>query len=135
MPIPFKALLMSAIVATNVPVSAATGLRPALTGDWGGSQARLTLFDDGGRLQLGCASVAIAAGIHPDANGKFKSPARYEAYASGPMDADTPPKLIDVILRGEIKDDVMHLAFATGKGAAQRYTLERGRRVKIINCY
>lgn len=134
MPIPFKALLMSAIVATQVPTSATTDAHPALTGDWGGVQARLTLFDDGGRLHLGCASIALSMGIRPDATGKFRTIGRYEAYATGPTDADVPAKFVEIVLDGEVRDDVLRLAFAPGNGTVQHHSLERGRRVKIINC-
>ena len=134
MPRYFAVFTASLLMAVTGPASGTSRTSPTLTGEWGGIQSRLTLFDTGGRLDLGCASVAIAAGIRPDANGQFRSAAQYEAFAAGPTDADAPAQFVTVELSGRVDGDFVHLAFFSQGAVPQHYMLKRGQRAKIITC-
>lgn len=134
MPGYFAVLASAALMAVAGPASGTPRALPALTGEWGGIQSRLTLFETGGRLEFGCASVALAAGIRPDATGHFRSVARYEDYSAGPTAADQPAQFVTVQLSGRVEGDVVHLDFAPKGGVAQHHVLKRGRRAKIITC-
>ena len=106
-----------------------------LTGDWGGPQVRLSLTAAGGKMDFDCASATIEAPIRLDPAGKFSAPGRHEAFAGGPTLADAPPPMTAARFEGRVEGDTMHLTIhRKGETATQEYTLQRGRRVKIIRC-
>ena len=106
-----------------------------LTGDWGGNQIRLSLTDQGGKLELGCAAASIDTPLKPDSAGNFSAAGHYEAFATGPTAADRPPKLVPVTFTGQITENTMHLSLSNNnKSIAENYVLQRGRRVKLIRC-
>ena len=108
---------------------------PPLTGDWGGPRVRLSLTETGGKMDFDCASATIDAPIRLDAAGKFSAPGRHEAFAAGPTPADTAPPTTAARFEGHVEGDTMHLTVhLKGETATQEYTLQRGRRVKIIRC-
>jgi hypothetical protein len=108
---------------------------PPLTGEWGGPQVRLVLKDNGGTLELACASAHLGTPIRPDATGKFVADGTYESFSGGPVLADIPPKITAARFSGHIEGNTMHLSvWPSGEKTAQDYTLERGRRVKLIRC-
>lgn len=118
------------------PAHAADTPRPArLTGDWSGPQAHLSLTDEGGRLELGCATVGIEAPIRPDSAGRFAANGRLEAFDGGPTRAEVPPKRDSVRLDGRVDGDSLEISIDRGGTVANEiYTLHRGRRGKIIRC-
>lgn len=117
--------------------TAAAPVHPALTGQWGGFQARLTLDATGGRLELDCASASIDSAVHPDADGKFAVDGRFEAYAPGPdRRGDVAPAFTKAHFTGRIDGKDMHLTVRlAGQEKPQEFDLIRDRKVKIIRCY
>ncbi|WP_310498725.1 hypothetical protein [Sandarakinorhabdus sp.] len=108
---------------------------PPLTGDWGGPQVRLQLTETGGKLDLACASAIIDMPVRPDAAGKFVVLGRYDSFTGGPTPADAAPAMAKAHFDGHVEGDTMHLSVHRhGEKAAENYTLERGRRVKLIRC-
>ena len=106
-----------------------------LIGEWGGPQVRLSLTAVGGKMEFDCASATIDAPIRPDPNGKFSAPGRHEAFTAGPTPADVAPPTTAAHFEGHVEGDTMHLTIhRKSETAAQEYTLQRGRRVKIIRC-
>jgi hypothetical protein len=113
----------------------ASGAPAGLTGNWGGNQIMLAMTDTGGRLDLACATAMIDAPVRPDATGKFSATARYEAFTGGPTRADEPPATTPVHVMGHVEGDTLRLSMhREGAAAPEVYTLERGRRVKLIRC-
>ena len=134
-----KRALPPTLLAAVFTIAAAAGaapLRPALSGEWGASQIRLALTATGGTIDFDCASARLDTPVHPDAGGNFTANARYEAYAPGPTRAaDAPPATVPARIIGRVDGSTLHLSVRTkGDTAAHDYTLERGRRVKIIRC-
>lgn len=128
------ALRVAAGVSLMVSTAQAQVL-PPLTGEWGGPQVRLVLTELGGTLELACASAQVAAPIHPDANGRFVADGKYESFTGGPTPADVPPVLTAARFTGHVEGNTMHLSVTqNGENTAQDYTLERGRRTKLIRC-
>lgn len=117
--------------------TAATPTHPALTGEWGGFQARLRLDAAGGRLELDCASASIDSAVHPDADGKFSAEGRLEAYAPGPdRRGDTAPVFTKAHFKGQIDGKALQLSVRlAGQEQVQDYALVRDRKVKIVRCY
>jgi hypothetical protein len=108
---------------------------PALTGEWGGPQVRMSLTATGGKMEFDCASATIDAPVRPDPTGKFSAPGRHEAFTGGPTPADVAPPTTAAHFEGHVEGDTMHLTIhRKGETATQEYTLQRGRRVKIIRC-
>lgn len=129
-----RSVLIAAGVTLMVSTAGAEQAAP-LTGDWGGPQVRLVLTDKGGTLELSCASASLDAPIHPDATGTFTATGRYEAFTGGPALADAPPATTPAQFSGRITGDTLQLSVhPKGDKTAQAYTLERGRRVKLIRC-
>ncbi len=129
-------LLAAGVLMAMTPALGAAGPEPApLTGEWSGPQVRLSLIETGGRLDLACAAAAFDTPIRPDAAGKFSTTARYEAFGGGPTPADVPPRFETVRLTGHVEGDTLQLSIDRAKGVApEAYTLQRGRRGKIIRC-
>lgn len=129
-----RALLVAAGVSLMVS-SVQAQPSPPLTGEWGGPQIRLMLTDAGGTLDMACASAHLAAPVRPDAAGKFAVDGKYESFTGGPTPADVPPPLTAARFTGHVEGNTMHLSVRqAGERTAQDYTLERGRRVKLIRC-
>ncbi len=127
--------ILLALAGASLMAGAADAPPPGLTGNWGGNQARLALTETGGRLDLGCGTAAIDAPIRPDAAGKFSTTARYEEFTGGPTRADEAPATTPAHVMGHVDGDTLHLSIhRQGAKAADDYTLQRGRRVKLIRC-
>jgi len=121
-------LMTTAVDAGGAPLS-------HVTGDWGGAQARLAIFADGGRLDLSCASASLDTPLVATGNGGFSASGHYEEFGGGPTLADAAPALIAARFTGRVDGDVMQLSMQVhGAAAAQHFTLERGRRVKLVRC-
>ena len=108
---------------------------PALLGEWGGPQVRLSLGEAGGRIDFACASATIDAAVHPDGAGNFSAAGRHEDFAGGPAPADTPATTTPARFSGKVDGDTLQLSVQRGGAAAETYTLQRGRRTKLIRCY
>lgn len=128
-------LLAVAGVSLMACATDANGAPAGLTGDWGGNQARLSLTETGGRVDLGCATATFDSPVRPDASGKFSANARYEEFTGGPTRADEAPATTPVHVMGHVDGDTLHLTMhRKGAPAAEDYTLQRGRKVKLIRC-
>lgn len=117
--------------------AAPASLPPAslLTGEWGGLQVRLLLTETGGRLDLSCASASLDTPIRLDAAGRFGAKGRYESFSGGPTLEDVPPATTAAHFDGHVEGNTMHISIRReGEKTAERYILERGRRVKLIRC-
>lgn len=129
-----RGLLVAAGMTLMVSTAGAEPISP-LMGAWGGPQVRLVLTEKGGTVELACASASLDAPVRPDAAGKFVSTGRYERFDGGPAKADVPPATTPAQITGLIDGDTMRLSILPkGDKVAQAYTLERGRRVKLIRC-
>jgi hypothetical protein len=128
---------MAAIAGGFMVSSAAAPLHPALTGEWGGFQSRLTLDDAGGRLELDCASASLDSTVRPDADGKFSVDGRFEAYAPGPdRRGDMAPAFTEAHFNGQIDGRNLQLTVhLAGQEKPQEFALVRDRKIKIIRCY
>ncbi len=123
------------IAGASVMAAAADAAPGGLVGNWGGNQAMLALTETGGRIDLGCGTAAIDAPIRPDAAGKFSTTVRYEEFTGGPTRADEAPATTPAHVMGHVDGDTLHLSIHRhGAKAADDYTLQRGRRVKLIRC-
>lgn len=106
-----------------------------LTGEWGGSQVRLSLNEAGGRLDLACGSVHIAAPVQLNAKGAFTVEGTYEDFAGGPTPADVPLARTPARVSGSVDVNRMQLSVHRhGDKTGQDFVLEHGRRVKLIRC-
>lgn len=108
---------------------------PALAGEWGGSQVRMSLGPAGGRIEFSCAAATIDAAVHPDAAGVFNVAGRHEDFTSGPATADAPTLTTPARFTGKVDGDILKLAVKRQGAAAETYTLQRGRPTKLIRCY
>ena len=108
---------------------------PALVGEWGAPQVRLSLGATGGRIEFSCAAATIDAAVHPDAAGTFSVAGRHEDFTGGPAPADTPPRTTPARFTGKVEGDILQLSVKREGAAAETYTLQRGRRTKLIRCY
>jgi hypothetical protein len=122
-------LLAVALLAPTV------ALAKVLDGRWGGDQAILTLSPDGGRLDAGCESLSIRAGLQADASGRFNAVASLEAYQPGPQRADEPLAAPQVRLTGQVSGAVMTLHVEASAGRpAHAYVLRRDAPAKVVRC-
>lgn len=123
------------MISTAHAAPSSTSSEAPLIGDWGGSQVQLQLTETGGKLELSCASASIDTPVRLDATSKFGATGRYESFTGGPTQGDVAPAMAKVHFDGHVDGDTMHLSIRRGGDeAAERYTLERGRRVKLIRC-
>ncbi len=127
--------LVSGAVLTNSAANSAVTPLSVLTGEWGGPQAKLVLGPTGGVMTLACASATISAPLRPDATGRFDVMGRYEIHGGGMVAADTPPAMVQARFSGRLDGSAMHLSVHRKGVAPEVYTLELGRRVKVIRCY
>lgn len=108
---------------------------PALAGEWGAPQVRLSLGATGGRIEFSCAAATIDAAVLPDAAGNFNVAGRHEDFTGGPAPAGTPPRTTPARFTGKVDGDILQLSVKRQGAAAETYTLQRGRRTKLIRCY
>jgi hypothetical protein len=108
---------------------------PALAGEWGGPQVHVSLGETGGRIDFACASATIDSAVHLDTGGKFSATGRHEEFAGGPTQADTTPPTTPARYSGQVDGDTLQLSVLRQGHAAETYTLQRGRRTKLIRCY
>ena len=108
---------------------------PALVGEWGGPQVRLSLGEEGGRIEFACGSASIDAAVHPDAAGTFNAAGRHEDFTGGAVQADTPARTTPARFIGKVDGNTLQLSVQRRGAAPETYTLERGRRTKLIRCY
>jgi len=140
MHVPVAGLSRASVIAAGMVLMVSTAHasppKPApLTGDWGGPQVRLHLGEAGGRLDMSCASASIDTPVRPDAAGRFGATGRYESFTGGPTRADAPPSMVVAHFDGHVEGNSLHLSVRQhGVKTAENFTLERGRRVKLIRC-
>ncbi len=104
-----------------------------LIGHWGGDRLNLELTDKGGTMTLDCASGTIAHPVHADASGHFESKAEWRQYSPGPDQGDDRLASEPAMIQGHISGPTLHLT-VSHKGGLQRFTLDQGKRAKLVRC-
>ena len=107
---------------------------PGLNGQWGGQQIRMHVDAKGATIELGCGQGHIAKAIQLDRHQRFVTKGHYEEYGAGPQQADATPGMA-ATYSGHLVGDILTLEIRPSSGDAQRYTLTRGKNVKLIRCY
>ena len=119
------------------PVAQSTTQSPsaALTGEWGGERAALTLTPSGGRIEYDCGQGTLDAPIVPDAHGAFQVSGQHVQARGGPAprEGDT-PSTQPVQYRGSVTGDRMQLEVSSGNGPIGSYTLQRGASAQLHHC-
>lgn len=112
---------------------------PLAPGIWGAPGAELAVGERGATLRLECAEATLGGPITPGADGSFRVTGRFDAHTGGPQPAHeeraaTPAA--NALVVGQVDDDRMTLEIRVdGETTPRRFTLERGRRVKLIRCF
>ena len=127
-------LCFAILAGVTIMAGTADASPPALTGEWGGPQVHLSLGDTGGTMEFSCASARIEAPVHPDAAGKFTVKGHHEAFSNGPTPADALRPITPAHFTGHVDGNTLHLSVHRPGATAENYTLERGRRTKMIRC-
>lgn len=106
-----------------------------LNGQWGGQQIRMQVDAKGAVIELGCSHGQIKGAIRLDKQQRFSTVGAYEAYGPGPQQGDAAPANSKATYEGRLDGDTLTLEIKPTSGAAESYTLTRGRNVKLIRCY
>lgn len=133
------ALLITLLTGTwGLTVMSDANAKPApagLDGQWGGPQIRMQADAKGAVIELGCGHGQIRGPIRLDSQHRFKAKGAYEVYGPGPQQADVTTPGLAATFAGQVKGDTLTLEIRPATGAAERYTLTRGKNVKLIRCY
>jgi hypothetical protein len=107
----------------------------ALTGNWGGDQANLTLTSAGGQIEYGCGNGTIGSPIRIAADGKFSVRGHHHESGAGGQRADVPAPMQSAKYWGHLEGDrlTLHVRIA-GQASDRVYRLDRNRRAKVIHC-
>lgn len=129
-------LLRSVFAISAMAMMSCAGSASApLTGQWGGDHVRLMLDAAGGRIEQDCGAGTIDAPLVLDAKGGFNVVGKFEAFSSGPTDADAAPAIRPADYRGTVSGDRMSLTLrVSGDKALRTFTLVRGQPVKLVRC-
>ena len=123
-------MALAAIVMTGTSAGAAG---EELQGVWSAPGALLTVGPDGAVFRQDCSEARFGP-VLPDKSGAFRATGAWEDHAPGPQPADAPPPRQDAILEGQFRDDALVLTVRRAGGAAQSFTLLKGKRAKLIRC-
>ena len=129
-----RAAACLSLIAGGMLMASGADAGTALVGEWGGPQVQLSLTAAGGRIEFSCAAATIAA-IRPDPAGKFSADGRHEEFTGGPVQADAAPAATPARYTGQVDGDTLQLTVHRQGRAAETYTLQRGKRSKLIRCY
>ncbi len=107
----------------------------ALTGEWGGERAALTLTPSGGRIEYDCGQGTLDAPIVPDAHGAFQVSGQHVQARGGPAPREGDmPSMQPVQYRGSVTGNRMQLEVSSGSGPIGSYVLQRGVSAQLHHC-
>ena len=106
----------------------------AVTGDWGGEHAALSLSASGGRVQYDCAHGTLDAPVVADANGVFSVPGQHVREHGGPVRVGEQPGSQPALYRGTVSGDRMQLHVTSGAAEIGTYLLQRGVDARLFRC-
>ena len=107
----------------------------AVTGEWGGSRARLSLEKSGGRIEYDCGAGTLDSPVLPDAKGAFSVLGKHSDFSTRPTAQNTADALSVARYEGVVVGDRMTLTVLIAGETSQRvYSLVRGQYVKLIRC-
>ncbi len=107
----------------------------ALTGEWGGKRAALTLTPTGGRIEYDCGQGTLDAPIVPDAHGAFQVSGQHVQARGGPAPKEGEmPTMQPVQYRGSVSADRMQLEVSSGNNSIGSYVLQRGASAQLHHC-
>ena len=127
--------ITAGIAPSTVNHSTARSSSTALTGEWGGERAALTLTHSGGRIEYDCGQGTLDAPIVPDAHGAFQVSGQHMQARGGPApkEGDT-PSTQPVQYHGSVSGDRMQLEVSSGNGPLGSYVLQRGVSAQLHHC-
>ena len=107
----------------------------ALTGEWGGERAALTLTPSGGRIEYDCGQGTLDAPIVPDAHGAFRVSGQHMQGRGGPAPKEgEEPSTQPVQYHGSVSGDRMQLEVSSSNGSIGSYVLQRGASAQLHHC-
>ena len=106
----------------------------ALSGEWGGERAALTLTSSGGRIEYDCGQGTLDAPVIPDAHGAFQVSGQHVQARGGPIREGDTPSTQPVQYRGNVSGDRMQLDVSSGSGPIGSYVLRRGVSAQLHRC-
>jgi hypothetical protein len=107
----------------------------ALTGEWGGERAALTLTPTGGRIEYDCGQGTLDAPIVPDAHGAFRVGGQHMQARGGPAPKEGEmPSTQPVQYHGSVSGDRMQLEVSSGNDSIGSYVLQRGASAQLHHC-
>ena len=120
---------------STVNHSTARSSSAALTGEWGGARAALTLTPSGGHIEYDCGQGTLDAPIVPGAHGAFQVSGQHMQARGGPApkEGDT-PSTQPVQYHGSVSGDRMHLEVSSGNDSIGSYVLQRGASAQLHHC-
>ncbi len=120
---------------STVAQSPAHSSSAALTGEWGGERAALTLTPSGGRIEYDCGQGTLDAPIVPDAHGAFQVSGQHMQARGGPAPKEGDmPSTQPVQYRGSVSGDGMQLQVISGNDPIGSYRLQRGVSAQLHHC-
>ncbi len=123
-------LLMTAPLTLGAPSEG------AIEGTWGGDRLQLVVDAKGaGRVELDCASGAIAGPLVLSEKGGFAAAGTFEQYRSGPQRADESAPVTKARYEGTVENGMMTLSiWPEGAAKPQVFKLRKGAEVKLVRC-
>ncbi len=107
----------------------------AVTGDWGGPHARLSILTDGAEAEFDCGHGSLEGTLVPGKNGEFRVPGRYVAERGGPTLKDVASSSRPARYQGSIDGERMTLEVVIDGGETLGpFELTRGGRARLVKC-
>lgn len=109
----------------------------ALTGQWNGSHAALTLTADGGSIEFNCGRVTLDGALVPGADGTFAVAGQRLVQTGRPRpgsDEPLPPITEPVAVSGRVQDGRMQLRVDQAGQSVAVFNLQRGGVDDVANC-
>jgi len=104
-------------------------------GDWGGRGARLTVDEDGARLELDCAHGSLEAMTLE--KGRFDVGGRFAGEHGGPTRKDEAEDAVSARYRGSVQGHAMTLEVVLEEGGGQTlgpFELTLGGNARLMKC-
>ncbi len=115
------------------PVSASKSDRVP-PGPWGGVHVRLTVTDEGGKIEFDCAHGTLDSPLALDDEGRFDVPGTL-VREGGPVRKDAPEERQSVRYAGRTDGQTMDLELRSAAGERKgSFQLERGKRAVLRKC-
>ena len=125
---------LSVPLILNAALSGGSGGEKLKPGTWGGQHIQMEVTENGATLEFDCGNASIDEPIKLDSRGHFRAKGKYQ-NEGGPARAEDDSRTKPVIFEGSVQGDKMTLGYAeAGQKPAETFTLERGRKVRLMNC-